>query len=70
VNVTVCYGSVCDECWTSRLQDVVRRLRGLERPGGSREVASCALRSGAASDRAASGPWLQGGGEAVARRVA
>ena len=28
IDVTVCYSSVYDECWTSSLQDVLRRLRG------------------------------------------
>lgn len=33
VDVTLCYCSVYDECWSSSLQDVLQRVRGLEAPG-------------------------------------
>lgn len=40
LDVELCYCSVYDECWTTRMQDVVNRLRGagVER---SREVNDC-----------------------------
>ena len=41
VDVTVCYSSVFDECWTSSLQDVLGRTRGVEPAGDSGEVRSC-----------------------------
>ena len=41
VDVTVCYCSVYEECWTSSLQDMIRRTRGVEIPSGSREVDGC-----------------------------
>lgn len=40
VDVTVCYCSVFDECWTSSLQDTVGRLRGIT-SSGSGEVDDC-----------------------------
>lgn len=33
VDVRLCYCSVYDQCWTSSLQDVLQRVRGLEAPG-------------------------------------
>ena len=52
VDITVCYCSVYDECWTSSLQDVLSRSRGVETPSGSGEVNGCdsAKRSGIKSD--------------------
>lgn len=40
VDVTVCYCSVYDECWTTSMQDVLGRLRG-EAPRGTQEVSTC-----------------------------
>ena len=41
IDVAICYCSVYDECWTSRLQDLVQRSRGLEAFDGGRSVESC-----------------------------
>ena len=41
VDVVVCYCSVYEECWTSSLQDMVRRTRGGEIPSDTREVDGC-----------------------------
>ena len=41
VDITVCYCSVYEECWTTRLQDLVQRSRDGERPTGAQAVARC-----------------------------
>ncbi len=41
LDVTVCYCSVYEECWTSRLQDLFQRSRAVEIPVGDASVASC-----------------------------
>lgn len=48
LDLAVCYCSVYEECWMSRLQDVVVRFRGERIPDEARKVESCdgALRSG------------------------
>lgn len=48
VDVTACYCSVYDECWTSSLQDVLDRARRVEKSNDLREVDGCdsAKRSG------------------------
>lgn len=48
IDVTLCYCSVYDECWTSGLQDVIQRSRGVETAVGERRVDDCdrAPRSG------------------------
>ena len=48
IDVTLCYCSVYDECWTSGLQDLVQRSRGVETAAGERAVDGCggAPRSG------------------------
>ena len=42
VDVEVCYCSVFDDCWISRLQDLVSRLRPDAEARGAEPVASCA----------------------------
>ena len=48
VDVTTCYCSVYNECWTSSLQDMLNRARGVETPNAPHEVDDCdsAKRSG------------------------
>ncbi len=41
VDVAVCYCSVYDECWTSSLQDLLRRSRGKAALRETRVVANC-----------------------------
>lgn len=41
IDVNLCYSSVYDECWTSSLQDVVKRSSGLAPRAGERSVDSC-----------------------------
>lgn len=41
LDVTVCYSSVYDECWTSTLQDVLGRAGSAEVSGDSGEVVDC-----------------------------
>ncbi len=41
IDVTVCYCSVYDECWSSSLQDMLKRWRGVEAPSDSQVVDGC-----------------------------
>ncbi len=41
LDVTVCYCSVYDECWTSSLQNALSRARGVEKPIDLGEVDDC-----------------------------
>lgn len=42
LDISVCYSSVYDECWQSRLQNVIGRTRDVETTEGTREIESCA----------------------------